>query len=102
MMNQNGLPTSHNSAEARRTFALHTIDELTSSTDASVVGVAGMLIGQQGLMLSAIYGDKFVVDHIALSDTFLARARELEPQNPNWSTVVEQLRSLRAIRDPRK
>jgi hypothetical protein len=102
MMNQNGLPTSHNSAEARSAFALHTIDEFTSSTDATVVGIAGMLIGQQGLMLSAIYGDKFVVDHVVLSDTFLARARELEPQNPNWSTVVEQLRSLRAIRDQRK
>jgi hypothetical protein len=102
MMNQNGLPTSHDAAEARSTFALHTIDELTRSTDATVVGIAGMLIGQQGLMMSAMYGDKFVVDHVALSDTFLARARELEPQNPNWSTVVEQLRSLRAMRDQRK
>jgi len=102
MMNQNGLPTSHNAAEARSTFAQHTIDELTSSTDATVVGIAGMLIGQQGLMMSAMYGDKFVVDHVGLSDRFLARARELEPQNSNWSTVVEQLRSLRATRDQRK
>jgi len=102
MMNQNGLPTSHDAAEARSTFALHTIDELTRSTDATVVGIAGMLIGQQGLMMSAMHRDKFTVDHIALSDRFLARARELEPQNSNWSTVVEQLRSLRATRDQRK
>ena len=102
MMNQNGLPTSHNSAEARNAFALRTIDELRRSTDAIMVGTAGMLIGQQGLMMSAMYGDKFAVDHIALSDALLARARELEPQNPNWPNVVEQLRSLRAMRDQRK
>jgi hypothetical protein len=96
MVNQNGLPTSHNAAEAKNAFALQAIDELKASSDATVVGVAGNIIGQYGLMLSAIYRDKFAVDHAALSEVFLARAQQLEPANPRWQSDIEQLRKLRS------
>ena len=39
---------------------------------------------------------KFVVDHTALSEAFLARAQELEPTNPRWPADLEQLRKLRS------
>lgn len=104
MVNQNGLPTSHNAAEARSAFALRAIDELRASPDATVVGVAGTVLGQYGLMLSAICRGpgKFAVDHTALSDAFLTRAQELEPANPQWSSGLEQLRKLRSTANPPK
>src|SRR6267154_1998314 len=69
MVNQNGLPTSHTAAEAKGPFALRAIDELMASPDAALVGVAGTIIGQYGLMRSVMYRgpDKFAVDHVALS-----------------------------------
>jgi hypothetical protein len=98
MVNQNGLPTSHNAAEAKGAFALRAVDDLMASSDATVVGVAGTIVGQYGLMLSAICRgpDRFAVDHAALSDAFLNRAQELEPANPQWSSGLEQLRRLRS------
>jgi hypothetical protein len=98
MVNQNGLPTSHNPAEAKSAFALRAIDELMASPDATVVGVAGTILGQYGLMLSVICRgpDKFAVDHTALSEAFLTRAQELEPANPQWTSNREQLRKLRS------
>jgi hypothetical protein len=98
MVNQNGLPTSHSAAEANSAFALRAIEDLRSSSDATAVGVAGKILGQYGLMLSATYRgpDQFAVDHVALSEAFLNRAQELEPNNPQWSGDLERLRKLRS------
>jgi hypothetical protein len=99
MVNRNGLPTSHNAAEAKSAFALQAIDELRASSDAAMVGVAGKIVGEYGLILSAIDRgpDKVAVDHAALSEAFLTRAQELEPANPRWSSDLEQLRKLRSM-----
>ena len=99
MVNQNGLPTSHDAAEAKGAFALRAIDELRASPDAALVGVAGTILGQYGLMLSAIYRapGSFAVDHTALSEAFLNQARELEPANPQWTSGLERLRKLRSM-----
>ena len=104
MVNQNGLPTSHSAAEAKGPFALRAIDELMASPDATLVGVAGTIIGQYGLMRSVIYrgAEKFAVDHVALSEALLARARELEPANPQWPHNLEQVRELRATANQAK
>jgi hypothetical protein len=98
MINQNGLPTSHNSAEAKGDFALRAMDELKTSSDAIVVGIAGRIVGQYGLMLGAIYRgtDRFTVDYVPLAETFLIRAQELEPANPQWSRELERFRELRS------
>jgi hypothetical protein len=84
MTNQNGLPTSHNAAEAKGDFAMHAIAELKKSSEAIVVGIADRIVGQYGLMLAAIYRgpDRFTVDYGALAETFLIKAQELEPANP--------------------
>jgi hypothetical protein len=104
MVNQNGLPTSHNAAEAKEPFALRAIDELMASPDATLVGVAGTIIGQYGLMRSVIYRgpEKFAVDHVALSEALLARAQQLEPANPQWPRNLEQVRALRATANQAK
>ena len=99
MVNRNGLPTSHNAAEAKSAFALRAIDELRASSDAAMVGVAGKIVGEYGLILGAIdraHGS-FAVDHTALSEAFLARAQELEPANPQWSSALDQLHRLRSM-----
>jgi hypothetical protein len=96
MMNQNGLPNTHDPAEAKSDFAVRAVDELRKSSDAAMVGVAGQVIGQYGLMLSALDrgAKKFTVDYAALSETFLGKAQELDPTNPHWSQQLEQLRTL--------
>ena len=103
MINQNGLPTSHNPAEANGAFAMRAIDELKTSSDAVVVGTAGTVMGQYGLMLTAVLPGKFTVDYVPLSEACLIKAQELEPANPQWSGVLEKLRTLRSnsVRQPK-
>jgi len=98
MINQNGLPTSHNPAEARGDFAMRAVVELRKSSDAAMVGIAGKIVGLYGLMLSAAHRgtDKFAVDYVPLSETFLIKAKELEPVNPVWSSILEEFRKLRS------
>jgi hypothetical protein len=102
MVNQNGLPTSHNAAEARNAFASRAIEELKASSDAALLGVAGRIVGQYGLILGVVARgpDKFVVDHAALSEAFLTRAQQLEPANPQWVSDLEELRKLWSIPKP--
>jgi hypothetical protein len=104
MVNRNGLPSSHNPAEAQSPFALRAIDELKVSQDAAVAGVAGTIIGQFGLILSVTYRgpEKFAVDHVALSEALLTRAAALEPANPQWPRDLEWLRKLRSTADQPK
>jgi hypothetical protein len=96
MMNQNGLPNSHDPAEAKSDFAVRAKAELSGSSDAIMVGVAGQIIGQYGVILSALDRGthKFTVDFGSLAETFLGRARELDPTNPYWPQQLEWLRKL--------
>jgi hypothetical protein len=95
MMNQNGLPMSHDPAEAKSDFAVRAEAELRQSSDAVMVGVAGQIIGQDGVILSALdRTHKFTVDFAALAETFLGKAQELETANPYWSQQREWLRKL--------
>ena len=98
MINQNGLPTSHNPVEANGDFARRALTELEKSTDAAMVGVAGRILGQYGLMMSAIFrgASAFTVDYVPLAEAFLIRAQELEPTNRQWSSELEQFRKLRS------
>jgi hypothetical protein len=98
MINSNGLPTSHNPAEAKGDFAMRAIDELKKSSDAIVVGIAGRIVGQYGFMLAAIHRgtDRFTVDYAPLAETFLIKAQELEPANPQWSRELERFHELRS------
>jgi hypothetical protein len=75
---------------------MRAIDELNKSSDAVVVGVAGQIVGQYGLMLTAMQPGKFTVDYFPLSEAFLIKAQALEPANPAWSSNLEKLRELRS------
>jgi len=98
MINQNGLPISHNLEEARGDFALRAVGELKASPDAITVGVAGTIVGQYGLMLSGMFRGtgRFAVDYFPLAEAFLGHAREIEPANAAWASNLEELRKLRA------
>jgi hypothetical protein len=95
MMNQNGLPMSHDPAEAKADFAMRAAAELRTSSDAVMVGAAGQIIGQYGVILSALDRGthKFTVDFATLAETFLGKAQELDPANPYWSQQLEWLRN---------
>ena len=75
---------------------MRAIDELKTSSDVVVVGTAGTIMGQYGLMLTAMLPGKFTVDHVSLSETCLIRAQQLEPANRQWSGILEKLRSLQS------
>ena len=101
MINQNGLPTSHNADEAKSAFAITAADELSRSTDAAVVGVAGRILGQYGLMMTGMFRGTgtFSVDYASLAEALLIRAQALEPANRQWATDLEQFRKLRSGAD---
>ena len=63
-----------------------------------MVGVAGNILGQYGLMLSTIYRgpDRFAVDSHGIVRGFLTRAQQLEPANPQWPGDLDRLRKLRS------
>lgn len=98
MMNQNGLPTSHNADEAKGLFAARAAGDLATSTDPTVVGVAGRIVGQYGLMLAGRFHgtNRFAIDYAPLAEALLLKAQQLEPGNALWPTDLEQFRKLRA------
>ncbi len=98
MMNQNGLPTAQDPAEAKSVFALRAARELSESSNAVMVGVAGQIIGEYGVMLSALdrRTNRFTVDYAPLAESLLTRAEALEPGNPHWQQQLEFLRKLRS------
>jgi hypothetical protein len=95
MINQNGLPTSHSPAESKSAFAAHARAELERSTDANVVGAAGSVLGQYGLMMGAMFRERFAVDYAPLAETLLLKAQLLDPANPQWPLALEQFRNFR-------
>jgi hypothetical protein len=96
MINQNGLPTSYSPAEAQGAFAKHAREELEKSTDATMVGVAGRVLGQYGLMMGTLFRGSFALDYAPVAEGFLMKAQELESANPRWSGDLEQFRRLRS------
>jgi hypothetical protein len=95
MMNQNGLPMSHSPAEAISAFATHAREELARSSDANVVGTAGSVLAQYGLMMGGLFRERFAVDYAPLAEALLLKAQELDPANARWPMALEQFRNLR-------
>ena len=95
MINQNGLPTSHSPAESKGAFATLARAELEGSTDVNVVGAAGSILGQYGLMMGAMFRERFAVDYAPLAETLLLKAQQLDPANPRWPAALEQFRNWR-------
>jgi hypothetical protein len=97
MMNQNGLPTAHDPAEAKNVFAMRAARELSKSSDPVMVGVAGQIIGQYGVILSTLDRgtNRFTVDYAQLAEALLTRAQMIQPGNPHWQQQLELLRKLR-------
>ena len=95
-LNQNGLPTRHNPAEAAGDFAKRARQELESSTDPITVGIAGRILGMYGLMMGGMFAGTFKVDAVPLAESFLAKAQTMDPANPFWPKSLEEFRKLRA------
>jgi hypothetical protein len=99
MMNENGLPRSHNPAEAKGEFALHARAELEKSQDAAMVGTAGMILWQYGVILEGMFrGSRrpLEVDYAPLAEALLIKALSLDPANDRiWSEALTQFRKLR-------
>lgn len=99
MINENGLPRSHNPAEAKGEFARHARAELEKSRDAAIVGTAGMILWQYGVILEGMFrGSRqpLEVDYGPLAEAFLTKALSLDPANDQiWSEGLTQFRKLR-------
>jgi hypothetical protein len=105
MMNENGLPTSHNPAEAEGAFARHAREELEKSADAEMLGTAGSTLSSYGVMLEAMFRGSvrpFRVDYAPLAEALLTRAQQLDPANPAWPQDLEQFRKWRSEPPGRK
>jgi tetratricopeptide (TPR) repeat protein len=95
MINQNGLPTSHSPPESKGAFATLAREELERSTDANMVGAAGSILAQYGLMMGGMFRERFTVDYAPLAEALLLKAQQLDPANPRWPLALEQFRNLR-------
>lgn len=95
MMNQNGLPMSHSPAEAKSAFATHAREELERSSDANVVGTAGSILAQYGLMMGGMFRERFAVDYAPLAEALLLKAQALDPANARWPMALDQFRHWR-------
>jgi hypothetical protein len=69
--------------------------DVRSSSDALVVANAGWIIGQYGLILSAVLQNKFAADYFPLAEELLNRAHQLDPNDPGYLGALEQLGTLR-------
>ncbi len=94
MINRNGLPMSYNAGEARGEFALRAFAELKNSSEVAVVGNAGWVAGQYGLILNGMLQGKFTVDYFPMAEELLNRAHQLDPANPMYPAALEQIRKL--------
>ncbi len=95
MINHNGIPMSYSAGEARGDFAARALSELKNSSEAAVVGNAGWIAGQYGLILNGMLQGKFTVDYFPMAEELLARAHQLDPDNPMYLSGLEQIRKLR-------
>lgn len=96
-LNQNGLPTRHDPAEAAGDFARRARQELERSTDPIMVGIAGRILGQYGLMMGGMFAGTFQVDVVPIAETFLVKAQTLDPTNSFWPRSLGEFHKLRAI-----
>jgi hypothetical protein len=87
MINHNGLPSA-SAVDARGYFAPQLRSELTTSSDARVVGNAGWIIGRYGLILGGMLRDKFAVDYFPLAEELLSHAQQARLQGPDMSRRV--------------
>jgi hypothetical protein len=102
MINENGLPRSHNPAEAKGEFAGHARAELEKSRDVAMVGTAGMILSQYGVMVDGMFRRSerpLEVDYAPLVESLLTKAQELDPANDAvnrvWQQALTQFRMLR-------
>jgi hypothetical protein len=95
-LNQNGLPMSHDPAVAIGEFAKHARAELEKAADAHVLGTAGWIMAQYGLILRGMFRERFAVDYVPLAEALLGRAQELQPANPAWPDMLERFRKMRS------
>jgi len=84
--NQTGIPTSVNPAEQEGPFAQKALKELEASTRPVLVGVAGAIISQYGLMIRAMQLSKR--DYGDLAEKLLLKAQSLAPGDMAWSQAL--------------
>jgi hypothetical protein len=98
-LNQNGLPTSVNAAEASGPFAQKARAALLASTDVAQLAVAGSLLTQCGAMIRAMGLTR--EDHLVLAETLLRKGLQLAPGHPGLTESLQQLEEFRKML-PRK
>ena len=60
-----------------------------------MVGAAGSILAQYGLMMGGMFRERFAVDYAPLAEALLLKAQQLDPANPRWPLALEQFRNLR-------
>jgi len=96
MINNNGLPMGADPAQATSPIAKTAIDELRASSNPVVIAVAGNILSQYGVMISA--ATKGAINQDALAEELLLRSEALDPGNPGPPGALSQLYSLRMMR----
>lgn len=91
-LNTNGLPVSVSKEEQDGTFARNALTALDTSTSATVVGTAGTILAQYGVMIRATTSSKR--DFSELAEKCLLRAQAMEPANQGWATMLGEFYNM--------
>lgn len=97
-LNHTGIPVAANPEEANGPFAMKSRKLLEQSQNPSVVGVAGKILSQYGVMMLAFGTSR--TGEMKLAETLLVRADKLQPNNPYWGETLGQHLLHQAKRSP--
>lgn len=87
-LNHTGIPVAASAEEAASPFAAKSHKVLEQSQNPQLVGIAGKILSQYGVMMRAFGTSKN--GEMKLAETLLARADKLEPENPFWAETLGQ------------
>jgi TonB family protein len=98
-MNQNGFPRAADPAEARSDIAKSIRRELETTKDTALMKAAAAELMARGFMAQSMTraqtGEAPAVDALALAESLLKRAQELDPGNPESIAGLARIDELR-------
>lgn len=87
-LNHTGIPITASPEEAAGPFAAKARKVLEQSQAPHLVGIAGKILSQYGVMMRAFGTSR--TGEMKLAETLLVRADKLQPENPFWAETLGQ------------
>lgn len=94
-LNTNGIPVSVSTDEQNGAFARNALKALDTSTSAVLVGTAGTILAQYGVMIRTSAANQR--DFSGLAEKCLLRAQAMEPANQGWAAMLGEFYNIMSV-----